>query len=94
MDEDPIWRKRLLLYSLVRACGLIIFFFGLATIYTNLLRTGGWPQVGAIVAILGALVALGAPRLLRRAWQKQDRSGETASRDRDAADRPSDRKGL
>jgi membrane protein implicated in regulation of membrane protease activity len=93
MDEDPIWRKRLLLYTLVRAGGLIIFFFGIAIIYTNLLRSSGWPQVGAIVAILGALVALGAPRLLRRAWQKQDRSDEPASRDADAASRPSDRQG-
>ena len=73
MDDDAIWRKRLLLYSLVRLCGLVFFFIGLAIIYTNLLRRGGWPQVGAVVAILGALDALFAPRLLKRSWDEKDR---------------------
>lgn len=73
MDDDMKWQKRLLLYSLVRFGGLAIFFIGLAIIYTNLLRPGGWPQVGAVVAILGALDALFAPRLLKRSWDEKDR---------------------
>jgi membrane protein implicated in regulation of membrane protease activity len=72
MDDD-IWRKRLLIYSLVRFGGLAIFFLGIAIFYTNLVRPGGWPQLGAIVAILGALDALLAPRLLKRAWDREDR---------------------
>lgn len=72
MDED-IYRKRLLLYSLVRLGGIAIFFLGLAIIYTNLVREGGWPQVGAVVAILGVIDAFFAPRLLKRAWDEQDR---------------------
>ena len=73
MDEDAIWRKRLALYSLVRLAGLAIFFLGIAIMYTGLLRPGGWPQVGAIVAILGAIDALFAPRLLKRQWDREDR---------------------
>jgi len=73
MDEDTA-RRRLLLYSLVRFGGVAIFFLGLAIIYTGLLRPGGWPQAGAIVAILGALDALFAPHLLKRAWDRQDQS--------------------
>jgi membrane protein implicated in regulation of membrane protease activity len=72
LDEET-WRKRLLIYSLVRFGGLAIFFLGLAIIYTNLLREGGWPQVGAVVAILGAIDALFAPRLVKREWDRQDR---------------------
>ena len=72
MDED-VARQRLLLYSLVRLGGVAIFFLGVAIIYTNLLRSGGWPQVGAIVAILGVIDAFFAPRLLKRAWDEQDR---------------------
>jgi hypothetical protein len=72
VDEET-WRKRLLIYSLVRFGGLAIFFLGLAIIYTNLLREGGWPQVGAVVAILGAIDALFAPRLVKREWDRQDR---------------------
>ncbi len=70
-DED-LWRKRLLAYSAVRLCGLAIFFLGLAIIYTGLLREGGWPQVGAIVAILGVIDALFAPRMLKKLWDQQD----------------------
>jgi membrane protein implicated in regulation of membrane protease activity len=73
MNDDAMWRNRLLLYSLVRFGGLVFFFIGLAIIYTNLLRRGGWPQVGAVVAILGALDALFAPRLLKRSWDEKDR---------------------
>lgn len=73
MDDEATWRNRLLIYSLVRFGGLAIFFLGLAIIYTNILRQGGWPQVGAIVAILGAIDALFAPRLLKKAWDEQDR---------------------
>lgn len=73
MDDDSKWQKRLLLYSLVRFVGLAFFFFGLAIIYTNVLRRGGWPQLGAVVAILGALDALFAPRLLKRSWDEKDR---------------------
>ena len=76
MDDDAIWRKRLALYSLVRLVGLAIFFLGIVIMYTGLLRPGGWPQVGAIVAILGAIDALFAPRLLKREWDRQDREGQ------------------
>jgi membrane protein implicated in regulation of membrane protease activity len=74
MDEDELWRKRLIQYSLVRGLGLLIFFLGLAIIYTNLVRPGGWPRLGAIVAIIGALDALLLPRIVRRAWDKKDRA--------------------
>ena len=72
MDDDA-YRKRLLYYSLVRFAGLAIFFLGLAIMYTDLVRKGGWPQVGAIVAILGVIDAFFAPRLLKREWDRQDR---------------------
>jgi hypothetical protein len=76
MADDDLWRKRLLMNSLVRFGGLAIFFLGMAIMYTNLLRQGGWPQVGAIVAILGAIDALFAPRMLKKLWDKRDAEGE------------------
>lgn len=75
MDDD-VYRKRLLIYSLVRFGGIAIFFLGLAIIYTGLVRPGGWPQLGAIVAILGVVDAFFAPRLLKRAWYEEDRQGK------------------
>jgi hypothetical protein len=73
MDEDAQWKRRLLAYSAVRLAGLALFFLGVAIIYTDLLRQGGWPQVGAIVAIMGAIDALLAPHLLKKAWDRQDK---------------------
>jgi hypothetical protein len=72
MDDDTIARKRLFIYSAVRLGGVAIFFLGIAIMYTNLVREGGWPQIGAIIAILGAIDAVFAPRLLKRAWNQQD----------------------
>jgi hypothetical protein len=72
MDES-VAKRRLLLYTLVRAGGLAIFFLGIAIMYTDLLRPGGWPQIGAIVAIMGAIDTLFAPHLLKKAWNEKDR---------------------
>ena len=70
-DDDALWRRRLLIYSAVRLVGLAIFFLGIAIIYTDLVREGGWPQLGAIVAIMGAIDALFAPRLLKKVWDQK-----------------------
>jgi len=72
MDEDTVARNRLLAYSAARLGGLAIFFFGIAVMYTDLVREGGWPQLGAIIAIMGAIDAVFAPRLLKRVWDQQD----------------------
>lgn len=70
INDDAKWKKRLLAYTAVRAVGLAIFFLGVTIAYSDLLRPGGWPQVGAIIAILGVLDSLIAPRLLKRHWEK------------------------
>jgi membrane protein implicated in regulation of membrane protease activity len=72
MADDDIWRRRYLAYTAVRIGGLAVFFLGIAIGYTNLLREGGWPQVGAVVAILGVIDAVFAPRLLKKSWDDQD----------------------
>ena len=72
-DNEVKYRQRLLLYTLVRAGGVAIFLLGIAIVFTDLLRKGGWPQVGAVVAIMGAIDSLFAPMLLKRAWDEQDR---------------------
>jgi membrane protein implicated in regulation of membrane protease activity len=74
--DDNVAQRRLILYSLVRFGGMAIFFLGIAIVYTDLVRPGGWPQLGAIVAIMGVIDAMFAPRLLKRAWDEQDRQGQ------------------
>jgi membrane protein implicated in regulation of membrane protease activity len=74
MADEDVWKRRFLAYSAVRLGGLVIFFLGIAIAYGNVVRPGGWPQLGAIIAILGALDTVLAPRLLKKAWDERDRS--------------------
>ena len=71
--DESVWKRRLLAYMGVRLGGLAIFFLGIAIAYSDLLREGGSPQIGAIVAIMGAIDAVFAPRLLKKMWDEQDR---------------------
>jgi hypothetical protein len=71
-DEDK-WRQRFNLFMGIRLFGLLVFFAGLAIVFTNLLRPGGWPVVGSIVMILGLLDSVVAPRLLKKKWEAEDR---------------------
>jgi hypothetical protein len=87
MDDDKQARDRLIAYTGVRIGGLAVFFLGIAIIYTNLVRPGGWPQVGAIIAILGVIDAMFAPRILKRAWDQQD-AAAAARADDPGADQP------
>ena len=74
-DRENVHRQRFLLYSVIRLGGVIIFFLGVAIAYSNLLRPGGWPQVGAIIAIVGAIDALLMPRLFKKSWDRKDQDG-------------------
>lgn len=71
-DEDQ-WRRRFQLYMGARLFGLATFLAGLAIVFTDLLRPGGWPVVGSIVMVLGLLDAAVAPRLLKKQWEREDR---------------------
>jgi hypothetical protein len=73
MDDEKQWRKRFLAYMGARLAGLAVFFLGIAVAYTDLLRPGGWPQVGAIIAILGVLDALLLPRVIKKSWERKEK---------------------
>lgn len=73
MDDDLLWKRRFLMFTGARLFGLAMFLLGFAIAYSDLLREGGMPVLGAIVAILGAIDAVFAPRLLKKLWEQQDR---------------------
>lgn len=72
MSDEETWKRRFTLYMVVRMAGLAIFLLGIAIAFSNLVRPGGFPQVGAVIAIIGALDAVFMPRLLKRRWDRQD----------------------
>ena len=73
MADEELWKRRFYIFMLVRLFGLATFFLGLAIIYSDLLREGGWPAVGAVLAVVGTIDAVFAPRLLKKLWEQQDR---------------------
>ena len=73
MADEDLWRRRFFLSMLTRFFGVATFFLGLAIVYTDLLREGGRPAVGAILVIVGTIDAVFAPKLLRKLWEQQDR---------------------
>jgi membrane protein implicated in regulation of membrane protease activity len=72
MVDEAVWKRRFHIFVLVRLAGLAMFFLGIAIAYTGLVRQGGWPALGVIVAVLGLIDAVFAPRILRKQWERED----------------------
>lgn len=72
MADEDLWRRRFFVFMLTRLFGAATFFLGIAIIYTDLLREGGWPAVGAVIVIAGIIDAVFAPKLLKKLWEQQD----------------------
>ena len=72
MADEALWRRRFMMFMAARLFGLATFLLGIAIAYGDLLREGGWPALGAIIAIMGAIDAVFAPKLLRKHWERED----------------------
>lgn len=73
MADQDIWKRRFYTFMGVRLFGLATFILGIVVMYTDLLRQGGWPAVGAILVVIGTIDAVFAPKLLKKLWEQQDR---------------------
>lgn len=74
MADEATWKRRFLLFVAARLFGLATFLAGMAVMFTDLLREGGWPVVGAILMVMGLLDAVVAPKLMKKQWQREDES--------------------
>ena len=68
MDDEAVWKRRFLVFMLVRLGGLLLFFIGLAIGVSDWVSPGGMPWLGIPVALLGLAEAVLAPRFLKRLW--------------------------
>jgi hypothetical protein len=73
MNDEELWRKRFQLFTAIRIVGLLTFLLGIAIAFSDLVRPGGWPLLGGILAIIGAIDAVVAPRILKRGWDRLEK---------------------
>ncbi len=73
MTDDDVWRRRFQLFAAIRLFGLLTFLLGIAIAFSDLVRPGGWRLVGGILAIIGAIDAVLAPRILKKGWERLDK---------------------
>jgi hypothetical protein len=73
-DRD-VWRRRFFLFTAARVFGLLTLLAGVAIMFGDLLRPGGWPLVGGILMVAGLIDSVVAPSLLKRHWVEQDKTG-------------------
>ena len=71
IEDEALWKKRFHMLALLRLACVALFLLGIAIAYSDLVRPGGWPVLGAIIGIIGALDAIIAPRLLKRSWDRK-----------------------
>ena len=71
MDDEAVWKRRFLVFTLVRLAGLAIFFLGIAIMFGDLVRVGGWPAVGAPIAVIGLIDAVFSAKIMKKIWERQ-----------------------
>ena len=71
MTDEENAKRRFHLFLMIRLFGLALFLLGIAIAFSDMLRPGGWPLVGGVLAITGALDALYASRVARRASERK-----------------------
>lgn len=69
--DDATWRKRFAIFAALRVSGLLIFFLGMAIIFSDWLRPGGFLELGLVIVGLGLAEALLGPVLLKRMWDRE-----------------------
>jgi len=71
MTDEATYKRRLHLLTAVRLAGIALIGLGAAIAFSDLVREGGFRQLGALLIILGAIESAVAPLLLRQAWQRR-----------------------
>ena len=71
-DQDALWRNRFILMNLARIGATLVVLLGILIWQTDWLRTGGLPELGVPMALVGLVVSFGAPKWLARKWRTPD----------------------
>jgi hypothetical protein len=69
-EHDP-HKRRFLLFSAARLTGVAIMGLGFAVAFSDLVRDGGFRQLGGLLIALGTIELVIVPLLLKRAWDRR-----------------------
>jgi hypothetical protein len=72
MADDSVWKQRFYIFLAARVGGLAMMLLGIVIAWSDVVREGGWPVLGAIVALMGAIDTIFAPKLLKAHWARED----------------------
>ncbi|WP_106638571.1 hypothetical protein [Allosphingosinicella vermicomposti] len=67
--SQATWRNRFIALNLTRIGGTALTIFGIIVWQGNVLREGGWTEVGFPMALIGLAISFLAPRWLARRWR-------------------------
>lgn len=70
MHDEELWKRRFHQLTLVRLASLATLLLGIAITFGDLVEEGGSPRLGAALVIIGAVVSLLAPKLLKKRWKQ------------------------
>lgn len=71
MIDDELYKKRFLLFTMARLSGVAMIIFGVAVAFSDLVRDGGFRQLGGLLIALGTIELVIVPILLKRSWQSK-----------------------
>ena len=71
MTEPDPYKSRFLLFSAARLGGLAIMGLGLAVAFSDLVRDGGFRQLGGLLIAIGTIEMVVVPLLLKRMWSRK-----------------------
>lgn len=65
MIDDETGKQQFKVFMAIRLMGLALFLVGIAIAFSDVLKPGGWPLLGGILAMTGAIEAAFATRIIR-----------------------------
>ncbi len=71
MTDEATDKQRFLIFTAVRLAGLGLMGVGAAIAFTDLVRVGGFRELGALLIAVGAIESVVVSHLLKRAWQRK-----------------------
>lgn len=71
MNDEALEKRRFLLFALTRLGGVALMLLGIAVAFSDLVREGGFRQLGGLLIAIGTIEMVVLPLLLKRAWQSK-----------------------